>query len=160
MPKRRTKTDSKASKQLHKKPRKPKPLTHAQAKKKLDEWFSKYVRWSEADEDGYCKCVTCGKAHHVTKLQAGHFVSRRYGIHRWEPDNVRPQCVACNIYGQGEQYLFAQAIDRKRPGRAAELMRTKDTPRKYTVGELRNSFEHYRTLALRLAQEKDVMPKR
>jgi len=37
MPKKRsTKTDSKASKQLNKQPKKHKPLTHAKAKKKAD----------------------------------------------------------------------------------------------------------------------------
>ena len=63
--KRSNRADSKSSKQLNKKPKsKPKAekkYTHAQMKKKVDEWCSKYVRWIAADEDGFAKCYTCGK---------------------------------------------------------------------------------------------------
>lgn len=136
-----------------------KKLTHAQLKKKVDEWFSKYIRWQAADENGYANCFTCGKSLHVTQLQAGHFVSRRYAVHRWEPDNVRPQCVADNIFGQGEQWIFGRNIDMQQPGRAEELMRTKDTPRKYTIAELRNLYDYYRTESLRIAERKNVTTK-
>ena len=125
MPKKRsTKTDSKASKQLNKQPKKPKTLTHAKAKKKADEWFSKYVRWSAADADGNCTCFTCGKTHHASRIQAGHFASRRHNATRYDLNNVRPQCAACNIFKQGEQWIFGRNLDREQRGRAEEIMRT------------------------------------
>jgi len=59
-------------------------------------------------------------------MDAGHFIGRRIQVLRYDERNVQPQCRYCNrfgLYGQGEQYLFSQALDRIERGRAAELMR-------------------------------------
>ena len=133
--------DSKSAKRLQAKPKAkpkakaqtaPRKKTHAQLKAKVDEWFSKYIRGRYADEWGVVSCVTCGRHDHVSGMQAGHFASRRYMATRWDEDNVRPQCVSCNIYRQGEQWLFGQALDGEQPGRAADVMQRAQRSRKYT----------------------------
>ena len=43
-------------------------------------------------------------------MQAGHFQSRRHNSTRWEFNNVRPQDARCNMFAQGEQYLFGQKL--------------------------------------------------
>ena len=35
--------------------------------KKLDAVFSKYIRLRDADQEGYCRCATCGVACNVFK---------------------------------------------------------------------------------------------
>lgn len=159
MPKKRsTKTDSKASKQLNKQPKKHKTLTHAKAKKKADEWFSKYVRWSAADADGNCTCFTCGRTHHASRIQAGHFASRRHNATRYDLNNVRPQCAACNIFKQGEQWIFGRNLDREQRGRAEEIMRRANEPRKFTTAELEHIYRHYQERAMQLSKVKKVLP--
>ena len=150
MPKKRsTKTDGKASKQLNKQPKAKKPLTHAQLKKKVDEWFSKAIRYRAADKDGFAECWTCGTRHHVGNLQAGHFASRRHMATRWDDrddgaSNVMPQCIACNLYDQGRQWYFGRRLDEVVSGRAEDIMRTAQRPRSYGVAELRQLLERYK----------------
>ncbi len=138
---------------------KKKPLTaytHAQMKKKVDDVFSKYIRYKAADADGYADCYTCGQSLHVTKLHCGHFASRKFMAVRWEPDNVAPQCFACNIHRHGEQWIFGRNIDMQKPGRAAELMQQAKQGRSYKIGELRDLYNHYRQESERHAQGKEV----
>ena len=72
---------------------------------KLDKVFSEYIRRRYAVND-IAECVTCGKRDHWKNLQAGHFISRKHYATRWNEENVQVQCVKCNVYRYGEQYLF------------------------------------------------------
>ena len=85
-------------------PRKPKRKNLI---KKLDVVFSKYIRLRDADQEGYCRCATCGEKTHWTKIQAGHFISRKHYATRWDERNVHAQCVACNVFKYGEQYKYS-----------------------------------------------------
>ena len=88
----------------------PKP-TKRGLRAKLDRAFSWYIRLTHADEDGNCKCWTCDKVEHWSKIQNGHFISRGRYITRFRPDNCRPQCYGCNIRRNGEQWLFGRRLD-------------------------------------------------
>ncbi|MAN64042.1 MAG: recombinase [Parvibaculum sp.] len=81
--------------------------------KKIDRIFSKYVRLKNADHKGYCTCITCGKKHiwDSGQIHAGHFVSRRFLVTRFDERNVYPQCAYCNNWLAGNQYMFGKAID-------------------------------------------------
>lgn len=80
------------------------------AKEKLDAIFSKYIRWSHADYNGYCTCFTCGKVKEVKKIQNGHFIPRNILITRFDENNCRPQCVGCNMYGNGKFVDFRENL--------------------------------------------------
>ena len=88
-------------------PKTAKKPTRSKLVKKLDTVFSQYIRRSSADNNGYCTCVTCNKTFHWKEIQAGHFMSRKHYSIRWSEENVRPQCVACNVYRAGEQYKYS-----------------------------------------------------
>tara|TARA_R110000765_G_scaffold268285_1_gene367285 strand:+ start:178 stop:570 length:393 start_codon:yes stop_codon:yes gene_type:complete len=77
--------------------------------KKLDTIFSQYIRRRYAKNE-ISKCVTCNKEDHWKNLQAGHFMSRKHYATRWDPDNVQVQCMGCNVYRYGEQYLFSKYL--------------------------------------------------
>jgi hypothetical protein len=77
--------------------------------KKLDTIFSIYIRRRYAIND-VAECVTCGKRDNWKKLQAGHFMSRKHYATRWDEDNVEVQCMGCNVYRYGEQYLFSKHL--------------------------------------------------
>ena len=88
-------------------PKTAKKPTRSKLVKKLDTVFSQYIRISNADNNGYCTCVTCNKTFHWKEIQAGHFMSRKHYSIRWDERNVKPQCVACNVYRAGEQYKYS-----------------------------------------------------
>lgn len=73
---------------------------------KLDTIFSRYIRLKDADSNGNCSCFTCGNIYHWKKIQGGHFQSRRHYSTRWCELNVKTQCAKCNLFSQGEQYIF------------------------------------------------------
>lgn len=70
-------------------------------KRAADEAFSKYIRLKEADENGYVKCVTCGKVDHWKNMDAGHYITRAYTSTRFEENNVWPQCRKDNRFLNG-----------------------------------------------------------
>lgn len=91
----------------------------------LDEVFSKWVRLSAADKNGYCSCFTCGRKKHWKKQQAGHFITRGAMSTRWLPMNVKVQCVKCNIFQQGRQYEFARNLDQQYGQGTADRIRAR-----------------------------------
>lgn len=93
----------------------------AKLRKELDKYFSLWVRISNSDEYGMCSCITCGSRKHWKEIQAGHFISRRHTSTRWHEENVKPQCVKCNMFSQGEQFKFAQALGMKKANKMQQL---------------------------------------
>lgn len=67
-------------------------------KKEVWDLFSEYTRRTEADENGICKCVTCGRRDHWKKMQAGHFI---HGTLFLIPELVHVQCPVCNGFKAG-----------------------------------------------------------
>lgn len=75
------------------------PLTAfalSELKKELDAIFSKWVRLSNSNNDGYCFCITCEEKVFWLYIQNGHFISRSCLALRFDPNNTRPQCQPCN----------------------------------------------------------------
>jgi hypothetical protein len=87
---------------------KKKSKSQAQLKKKLDAVFSKYIRQIHP-----ARCYTCGISKHRKNLQCGHFISRQYLMTRWHENNCRPQCVGCNVYGNGKPLDFEENLKRE-----------------------------------------------
>jgi len=99
--------------------KKKKPIS--KLKKDLDTIFSKYIRQRYAS-GGIAVCFTCDKRDHWKKLQAGHFMSRRFLSTRWDETNVQVQCVKCNMFNQGEQYTFGKLLDVRVGDRTSEYL--------------------------------------
>lgn len=94
-------------------PKTAKKPTRSKLIKKLDVVFSQYIRLSNADNRGMCTCVTCNKQFHWKNIQAGHFMSRKHYSTRWNENNVKPQCVGCNMFKSGEQYKYSLFLGNK-----------------------------------------------
>jgi len=58
--------------------------------------FQKYRRYLLADGNGFATCISCGKVGHVSRMDGGHYESRKNKATELEPDNVWPQCKYCN----------------------------------------------------------------
>ena len=107
--------------------------------KKLDTIFSIYIRKRYA-KDNIAECVTCGKRDHWKNLQAGHFMSRKHYATRWDEDNVEVQCMGCNVYRYGEQYLFAKHLGETKAD--ALLVKSRQI-QKFTGADLIDLIELY-----------------
>lgn len=85
--------------------------TRSALRKDADAIFSKYIRHKHADDNGYIRCYTCGKVRLVKEMQCGHFISRTKYATRFDEDNCRPQCVACNMFHEGNGYIFGKKLE-------------------------------------------------
>lgn len=114
-------------------------------KEKADKYFSQYVRYRDGEfkrGEWLVPCITCGVEKPLKQMQAGHFVSRRVNALRFDEENVNAQCTGCNMFKQGEQYLYAKALDDKYGiGKAEELMNRRHETHKFTVTELEQIIE-------------------
>lgn len=121
-------------------PKTAKKPTRSKLVKKLDTVFSQYIRLSNADNNGYCTCVTCNKTFFWKEIQAGHFMSRKHYSTRWDERNVKPQCVRCNIYNQGEGYLYSLYLGNNL---SKKLLEESRELRKFTNIELEEMIKDY-----------------
>jgi len=131
-------------------PKTAKKPTRSKLVKKLDVVFSQYVRLSNADSRGFCTCVTCGKQGHwkTGGIQAGHFISRKHYSTRWDERNVKPQCVACNVYRSGEQYKYSLYLGNNL---SEELYSKSKNIVKFTNVELEELISTYSTKVKKLS---------
>lgn len=131
-------------------PKTAKKPTRSKLVKKLDAVFSQWVRLSNADSRGFCTCVTCGKQGHwkTGGIQAGHFISRKHYSTRWDERNVKPQCVACNVYRAGEQYKYSLYLGNNL---AEELYSKSKNIVKFTNVELEELISTYSTKVKKLS---------
>jgi len=79
-------------------------------KQEVWDLFSEWVRRSEADENGYCKCVTCGRRDHWKKFQSGHYI---HGTLFLIPELVHPQCPVCNGFRAGMAIEYKEWMIKK-----------------------------------------------
>lgn len=87
--------------------------------------FCKLRRLQEANDNGYVRCITCGRIVKWNNCDGGHFIDRRHRGTELEPDNVWPQCMVCNRFMSGDknEYRMALAlkIGEERLGRLLKL---------------------------------------
>lgn len=130
--------------------------TVSKLKKKADVLHSKYIRLRDSDSNGYGECITCGATKHYKEAQCGHFVTRANNKLRYDELNTNLQCVGCNMFKSGEQYLYSKALDEKYgPGTAEELHQQRHDTHKLTIQELEEII-HDRTEQIKF-YEKDIL---
>jgi hypothetical protein len=126
-------------------------------KKELDKWFSLFIRLRDATDEGMVQCITSGKLYHYKKIHAGHFMSRRHLSTRWCEYNVQAQSAADNLFGQGEQYKFALALEAKYgEGTAEELQLKSRQIQKFSRVDYEEKISYYKEAVKNLKKEKGI----
>jgi|TARA_R110001583_G_scaffold9802_3_gene45987 hypothetical protein len=126
-------------------------------KKELDKWFSLFIRLRDATDEGMVQCITSGRLYHYKKIHAGHFMSRRHMSTRWCEYNVAPQSAADNLFGQGEQYKFALALEAKYgEGTAEELQLKSRQICKMSRVDYEEKISYYKEAVKNLKKEKRI----
>ena len=101
-----------------------KPRSISKLKKDLDKQISLYVRQINA-KDGKVKCYTCGRVMDWKQSQCGHFISRSYLATRFDLNNLRVQCVGCNVFGGGKPLDFEENLKEELGKKAVEEMKAR-----------------------------------
>lgn len=127
-------------------------------KAKLDKVFSLYIRLKHSDANGYCRCISCGKVHFYKDIQNGHYMSRRYMSTRFDENNCRPQCVACNIYNQGNIQMYRIGLIKQIGENNVDMVEVKarTTITKYSDFEYSELIKYYTILVNKLKKDKGL----
>lgn len=118
-----------------------KPTTSTLRAKAL-KTLQKLRRMECADDNGYAKCVSCGKLDHYKNMDGGHFIPKGSSS-RWslEETNIWAQCKGCNGYGMRHGSAEAQytihMIDFYGKDYVEHMLATKKDPIKYYAADYR-----------------------
>lgn len=125
--------------------------------RKLDTVFSQYIRLRDADTNGICRCISCGAAHHWTKIQNGHYVNRGHMSTRYDEKNCNSQCVSCNMFDEGNNIGYTRGLIRKYGIKVIEELEAKKYSFcKRTPFEYKILIDHYKKEVARLKAEKNL----
>lgn len=121
---------------------------------KLEAWraFARYIKARDAQENGFCSCITCGKVMvwDSKDVHAGHFVGGRGNAVLFDEEVVSSQCVFCNLFRSGEQAKYALAL-KKRFGytdeQIEELLNRRHKIVKYKPSDYARISEEYNNKA-------------
>lgn len=83
---------------------------------KADDYFSKDIRLSAADENGIVQCYTCDVKLRWQEIQNGHYIKRGNLFLRFDQRNCKPQCEDCNKYKDGNMVEFTRRLETEHPG--------------------------------------------
>lgn len=87
--------------------------SYKSVKRKADNEFSTYQRLSNADDNGYVFCCTCGTPMVWKYSDNGHYIPRGELRVRWDELNTAPQCTNCNLRLGGRPHIFRQYLIEK-----------------------------------------------
>ena len=72
----------------------------------------KLRRYQESSDNGYVRCITCGKILRVNEAEGGHYIPRMNRAVELEDDNIWPQCTECNQLRNGETEKYRANLER------------------------------------------------
>ena len=116
--------------------------------KNFDSVYSEYIRLYNADDNGYCECVTCGKILFWKNIHNGHFISRKNETTRYSEIN-------CNTYGNGKWLEYeARLIEMYGQEKIEDLKKVARIGGGYTKDQLKEMIEVYKNRVKKLKTEK------
>lgn len=125
---------------------------------KADEWFSKFIRLRDADEQGLVRCCTCGRINHWKSVDCGHHIKRQHMASRFSEVNCAGQCKKCNCFEQGNDAKFKEFIVKKYGQQQYDLLEaSKRSNRKLMQFEINEIAKHYKQKATEMAKQKGLL---
>ena len=116
------------------------PKSISKLKKEADRVVSLYVRQSSPPI-----CYTCEKRFGSWKeLQNGHFISRYKLTTRYDLENLRPQCVGCNYFGNQTHIFALKLLEELGEERYKALLRRGNQTMKITRKWIEGIIEEYK----------------
>lgn len=75
--------------------------------------FSEFIRQRDADENGNCKCFTCGLIRHWKQMDCGHGIGRQHKATKFNEKNNHAQCKRCNGFEGGMRERYKEEMDKR-----------------------------------------------
>lgn len=118
--------------------KKPKKKTNAKLKKELWKVFAQYVKGRDKGT-----CFTCGRRSSGQGLHAGHFIPKAAGglALYFHEDNVKAQCASCNLFLEGNHYVFGQKLGEEK---VKELYELRKVVTKWSEKDYLDKIEYYK----------------
>lgn len=110
----------------------------------LDLVVSRYIRIKYANKDGEAGCFTCYHRGLWNTLDCGHFIKRENLATRFLESNLRPQCITCNRFENGNIKVYAQRLEAENEGITDWLAEQASQVYKPTQTELKELLSEYR----------------
>ena len=130
-------------------------MSKSTAVRKLDEIFSKFIRLRDADKNGICRCICCGKRQYWKEVDCGHYVNRKHMSTRYNEKNCNAQCRSCNRFDEGNMIEYTRGIVKKYGESVLdELLVLKHQTSKFSVFEMEILIEEYKKKVKELEKEK------
>ena len=111
-----------------------------------------YVRLRDAAQP----CISCGR-HHTGQYHAGHYRSVGSAPHlRFDVDrNIHKQCQPCNTHLHGNLVLYRKELIKKIGLIAAEELESDQSPKRYSIDDLKDIKTTYAAKARELKKRLD-----
>lgn len=126
-----------------------KPKSISKLKAELWTQFSMFIKLKHSN-NGYCKCFTCGKSIKIgtSDCHAGHYYSQGgFPALRFNEDNVRPQCMRCNVHLNGNSQIFRENLIKEiGEARLSELDKHRHDTLKLTKSDLIDKINEYKEI--------------
>lgn len=112
--------------------------------KELDKYYSRFIRLR--DSNGmFAACVTCGREHHITEMDNGHYISRARKATKYDERNTNIQCKRCNMFLKGNIAAYAVYLAEKYGHDVLrELLDKSNTIVKLTAEWYKQKISHYK----------------
>lgn len=126
-------------------------------KDKLDRIFSEYIRLRDADNNGYIRCISCGKIVFWKDTDNGHFINRKHMSLRFSETNCNAQCRACNRFDEGNMTGYNQGMIKKYGQQTVDLLiLAKKQVNKISDAEYQILVAHYQQKVKEIKQQKNL----
>lgn len=115
-----------------------KKWTTAKFKKEFWKVFTAYIKVRDNNT-----CFTCGKQVEGGDSHGGHFIPKAAGglALYFNEDNVHCQCAGCNLFLQGNQYVYGEKLGKEK---VKELYQLKNVIVKYSKRDYLQMIEDYK----------------
>lgn len=124
-------------------------------KAKLDKVFSSYIRLRDSDENGYCRCISCGTIAFWKQVDNGHFINRSHMSLRFNQTNCNGQCRKCNRFDESNSEGYRRGLIQKHgPDIIDKLYAMKGEVCKISQVEYSIAIKYYSKEVERLKKEK------
>lgn len=125
--------------------------------KKLDKYFSLYIRLRDTMPSGYFRCISCGKIKPFEDADCGHFHSRIHMATRFDEDNCHAECRWCNRFSADHLIGYQRNLIQKIGQGKFDLLNVKaHSTKHYCDFELEAMIEHYKKECKRLSSLKGI----
>ena len=113
----------------------------------LDKYFSRFIRYRDADERGIISCVSCGDLVPWKKAHNCHYIDRAKRWYRWDEKNCHAGCVSCNTYRQQfhMRHYTIFMFEKYWLTLLQEMLGNEKKIQKVSTPDIREKLEHYKS---------------